>query len=275
MWVTPIPWKQFLYRPQFSKTVIEYYNGNLGAPNAAIISPNDSVSEEKKVGFKTQTELISGPKTTLSPDYLSTELVKASMTSKFKSIPPKINDGSYTLLFDIHDIDIKDHPLMTDEIRVAKECIDMISVLRERQKSGLVEFLDEKLTALKSAHMEFKLRSRELETKNDPNDTFSDGIYPAKPAASFYERHGDSAKNSLLEKERSNSEQNRNFLEDIRATRLLRDTEMQTNLILEFQILKKWESIKNMRTKQGFMSSNLKILVKTNETFHDRVISPL
>jgi hypothetical protein len=280
--VAPIPWKQFLSRPQNSKTVIEYYNstGSLGGKNlakivpAGIIATGNMEDEVKHVGFKPDMHLVSTrSRSTLSHDYLALDLVKASISSKFRSIPPKVNDGSYTLIFDIHSIDIKDHPLMTVEIRMAKECLDMAGVLKERQKSGIVEFLDKKLTALKGAYFDFKLSGVGVAKAAEPEDSFDDGIYPAKPATSFYARHVDTGKDEALEIETRRVEQNKEFLEDIRATRLLRDTEMQTNLILEFQILKRWESVKNMRRKQGFTSSDLKIMVKIIETFYDRDVA--
>lgn len=248
-----------------------------GDANPATIVPAEILEpehEEKKVGFKIdETALISRRKGASLPDgYLDTHLVKAHSMSKFKAIPPRVNDGTYTIVFDLHEIEIKDHPLMTQEQRISKECLDMINVLKERQRSGIVDFLDKKLTALKSAHMEFKLNNASIARAAEPE--IDDGVYPAKPAASFYERRGQTLQDEIIKEEMLKAEQNRDFLTDIRATRMLRDTEMQTNLILEFEILKKWESIKNIRNQQGFVSSNLKILVKTSEGNHEQVSCP-
>lgn len=46
---------------------------------------------------------------------------------------------------EIFDIEIMDHPLMTDEIRYQKEIIQLVKVLDERKKNDIVGFLSRKL----------------------------------------------------------------------------------------------------------------------------------
>lgn len=255
--VTSIPLNAFSNRPKNSITALEYLNSTVAQESV------DEIPQEpgdRYVKFKPEVE----PNQYKDEIDVSVELKKAGRVTKYKEI-----DGasSYKLLLDIHSVNLKDHPYMTEEIRLSKECMEMIHVLRERQKSGIVSFLDRKLTALKNAHMDFKMRNAVIE---ESKQNLNDGIYPAKPDASYYTRHESEERKAAMN-ESEIQQTNRNFLEDIRATRILRDTETQTDLVLEFSILKKWERIKHLRVKQGYTTGTLKVMVKAIPNAYDEV----
>ena len=61
------------------------------------------------------------------------------------------------------------------------------------------------------------------------------------------------------------------LLGEIHSTRIQRDAEMQTDRILEFQILKVWERIKQIREAQGFISTPIKLTVKAKKVSYEDV----
>ncbi|KAJ3083127.1 Coiled-coil and C2 domain-containing protein 2A, partial [Quaeritorhiza haematococci] len=186
------------------------------------------------------------------------QLTKASVLSNRKSISDSPT-GSYQLVFDLRGLGFSEHPLMTEEIRVAKEAEGYVKLLNERRKIGVVEFLTTKLKALKDAHTQF-----EAEYNKSQRECTS--TTPTTPSTSVYVEFQQKQKSLIEARERREKEKRLlEYLEEIRATRLLRDTEMQTDRILEFRILKLWTVIKNLRNDQGFVSSDLRILVKNDE----------
>ncbi len=166
---------------------------------------------------------------------ITLERRKPLQSTSYKTISDN-DEGTYTMLIELHDVDIMDHPLMTEEQRVAKDIEQMIEVLVERQRSGIVDFLSRKIKALKLSYEDFKKNmmsplapaAETIDASSGANNgthPTSDGIFPAKPAhASFYSRHTNSRKTMHDEADRENEiqEKRRIFMEEIRATRLLR-----------------------------------------------------
>lgn len=243
MLCNPIPWKQFVVRQPRSQTVSD--NFERGRRSAA---DNSSKGLELMTNKK-QHDIVGSSKETISVGLLQStpqasfekgdceitlERRKPLQSTSYKTISDN-DEGTYTMLVELHDVDIMDHPLMTEEQRIAKDIEQMIEVLVERQRSGIVDFLSRKIKALKLSYDDFKktmiiqlapaAETGESSPANTQNNNPSDGIFPAKPAhASFYSRHYNSKKNIHDEADREIEiqERRRVFMEEIRATRLLR-----------------------------------------------------
>ncbi|KAJ3221081.1 Coiled-coil and C2 domain-containing protein 2A [Clydaea vesicula] len=272
--LTPVPWKQIIERPIYSSIFKEYISKNASANVFTNIHSQEDENSSSILQY--QQNYLDATEYYLEnisdESLIELQLTKADLSSKYKPIVKENKKSSFTLILKLFDIDIKDHPLMTEEIRIAKELKDMNDVLKEREKSGIVKFLDRKLKALKLAYKEFLIQNQTPIAKaaeSNFNDT--DKIYPAKPTnVSFYNRNRTHSEfNDEYEKLKNISDQKRTYLEDIRATRLLRDTELQTDRILEYQILKKWDQIKHERVSQGFVSSSLKLMIQTTATVYE------
>jgi hypothetical protein len=156
-------------------------------------------------------------------DAMALVLKKALPSTPFRPITDN-PDGSYLLVMTLGSLVIEEHPLLTEECKLMRRIEDWITLLRARRKSDVVGFLSHKLESLKAAYQEYMERSAHLSKPEVAAAAEHDGIYPAKPhSQSFYARH--IAKREEAEKERmklDHEDRRREFLEDIRATRLLR-----------------------------------------------------
>jgi hypothetical protein len=72
------------------------------------------------------------------------ELIKAFKKSSFRRVMDS-PDGTYELMMYLDNLCITDHPLTTNEFRLAKELEKMVANWTQRRKSKLVEFLSIKL----------------------------------------------------------------------------------------------------------------------------------
>ena len=263
--VVNIPWKHHINRPKYSDTVKTYLKSlqSIAQENANF----DELKAVRNNQVSPITEQSNNPPIAVveeqDEEHLQLVLTNALISSKFKKISLDNGQQSYRLIIELKDINIKDHHLMIPEIRLAKECVDLLSILHQRQKSGIISFLDKKLAALKRAHAEFKSSIKSIALSAEPRPEI-DVLKPA--SVSFYQRHSKIQEfNAARLRENAEKLRNREFLDDIRATRLLRDMEIQTDLILEFQILRAWDLIKHHRISQGFVSSMLTVRIRTNE----------
>ncbi|KAJ1546431.1 Coiled-coil and C2 domain-containing protein 2A, partial [Nowakowskiella sp. JEL0078] len=179
--------------------------------------------------------------------------------------------GTYTLVFDVIGVVFEDHRLMLDEARVAKELGEVVEVIEERRRVGVVDFLSEKLKVgqcftLKNSYSDYLKNYPDKIDIVDSASGDTDGIYVAKPVTR-YTLEKDLEKVKENEKNRKNNEEFRKkaYREDIRNTRLLRvrDTERQMDRLLEFKALQTWERLKIIRSEQGFVSTNIRLIIRT------------
>ena len=70
--------------------------------------------------------------------------VKVSNYRKVMDSP----DGSYTLLLQLHSLRILDHPLITNEFRIAKNIESLMDIWNERKRIKIVKYLTNKLEVL-------------------------------------------------------------------------------------------------------------------------------
>ncbi|KAJ3074753.1 Coiled-coil and C2 domain-containing protein 2A [Podochytrium sp. JEL0797] len=200
-------------------------------------------------------------------DNMGLVLRKPHTTTPFCQITDT-QDGYYSLVFSLGCVAFTQHPLMTEECKLAKEVEEWIYQLRARKKTDLVGFLSRKLEALKIAFMEYTERTERILASSSmakvATDDERDGIYPAKPTHSkYYETNVIPREEEEKERIRQNHiEKQREFREDIRSTRLLRDAEAYTNRLLEFKILQAWERIKKLRKKTNCVTSSLRVLIR-------------
>ncbi|KAJ3015756.1 UNVERIFIED_CONTAM: Coiled-coil and C2 domain-containing protein 2A [Siphonaria sp. JEL0065] len=182
------------------------------------------------------------------------------------------SDGYYTLVFSLGRLEFTEHPLLTEECKLAKEVEDWIFTLRARKKIDLVGFLTRKLEALKQAYTDYIDRTERILNSTHTilplvEEEGGGGIYPAKPTSSkYYETHVLPREEEEKERIRlQDSEKRREFREDIRSTRLLRDAEAHTNRLLEFKILQSWERIKKLRKRNSLISSSLRVMIRARQ----------
>ncbi|KAI8925641.1 hypothetical protein BC831DRAFT_263275 [Entophlyctis helioformis] len=194
--------------------------------------------------------------------------------------------ASYVLAIDLVGLDFHDHPLMTEELRLSNTIVDLVALIRDRQRTNLVGFLGAKLEALRAEYDEFKRTSPfsdQIALSAEPEAIETDaqaatrdtGIYTARPAPQrsvVIARIQGAEQKERARLARLNDEATRfAFLQDIRATRLLRDAEAQTDRLLEFRILKAWDHLKRCRAVNGFSATtvNLKIILRSTVPLDD------
>ena len=148
--VTYIPWKYSRNRPSYSKTVQAHIDRDL----QEVLAKSSSI-------VTNQVKDLSSSPNGYEDDIIELERRKPQLSSAFKKIQEN-SDGTYTIVMEIFDIEIMDHPLMTDEIRYQKEIIQLVKVLDERKKNDIVGFLSRKLevTTQKVLIYEFEFLNR-------------------------------------------------------------------------------------------------------------------
>ncbi|KAJ1342536.1 hypothetical protein BSLG_002854 [Batrachochytrium salamandrivorans] len=194
-------------------------------------------------------------------------------------------NSTYLLTVDLVSVRFQDHPLMSLEQRLAGSIVEILNTMRERKRANLVDFLTVKIEVLCKEYDEFILsspfsdsisRSAEIPVDHPslPNmphsvqKTESEGVSSAQKFQGVVL----SRLHELEKKERAriaqiNDESIRfRFLQDIQATRLLRDTEAQTDRLLEFKILKAWQDLKQLRNNSRFSSTNLNLKIIIRNT---------
>jgi hypothetical protein len=168
-------------------------------------------------------------------------------------------DVSRLLVVDIVGLSLNLHPLMLPEQKLSLNLKKMMHLLGERKRTNIVWFLNEKLISLKSDCAEKVERFQKL---------------PKEDSSNQLSRRRSSLKKVTLNRPKKSSEVDEmeriayQSLLDIQANRLLRDTEAQTDRLLEFKIVKIWEDIKKIRLDQGFQSTatKLSIHIKNNKS---------
>ncbi|KAJ3050351.1 Coiled-coil and C2 domain-containing protein 2A [Rhizophlyctis rosea] len=173
--------------------------------------------------------------------------------------------GTYYLLLDLRNLQIDSHPLMNQEASLTRDIESLVSSLKQRKQARIVEYLDGKVEALRAAYLDY-VRAHPLKSLGKEEEDKGDGIYDAKPVHGYYAKL---AERDRVRREREGFEveaTRRAYLEDIRATRLLRDTESQHDLLLEFKILKLWETLKALRSTNQVTTTPLKLLIISSKS---------
>ncbi|KAH6578132.1 hypothetical protein BASA62_000424 [Batrachochytrium salamandrivorans] len=167
-------------------------------------------------------------------------------------------NSTYLLTVDLVSVRFQDHPLMSLEQRLAGSIVEILNTMRELPFSDSI-----------SRSAEIPVDHPSL--PNMPHSvqkTESGGVSSAQKFQGVVL----SRLHELEKKERAriaqiNDESIRfRFLQDIQATRLLRDTEAQTDRLLEFKILKAWQDLKQLRSNSKFLSTNLNLKIIIRNT---------
>ncbi|KAJ3198266.1 Coiled-coil and C2 domain-containing protein 2A, partial [Entophlyctis luteolus] len=244
-------------------------------PVAQGASPIDSTSNLSRSSLTLrglETEDIQMENENIFTDNMALVLRKASYVTSSSLITDSSN-GMYTLVFSLGCIVFNDHPLISEECRLAKDVEEWIYVLRARRKADIVGYLTKKLETLKIAYNEYVERTEKY--LNSGNSSSNIGqlagidqeIYPAKPVASKYH---EKAIVPRLEEERermvlADAGKRKEFRDEIRSTRLLRDSEAHRNRLLEFKILQAWEKIKKIRKDTGMITSSIRVTIRARQ----------
>ncbi|KAK5665703.1 hypothetical protein QVD99_007347 [Batrachochytrium dendrobatidis] len=199
--------------------------------------------------------------------------------------------AEYLLIVDLVSLKFHEHPLMSEELRLSNEIMNIICIMRERKSANIVEFLTSKLKVLCNEYDEFKLTSpfsdliaRSAETSNiEKHDQKNQSYYDSDNLQTSLSQSN--SKDMILSRLRGKGQKEQvrkarihdetvryNLLQDIQATRLLRDAEAQTDRLLEFRILKTWQDLKHLRATNNFSSTplSLKIVVRSTIAHQDK-----
>ncbi|KAI8816396.1 uncharacterized protein EV422DRAFT_545881 [Fimicolochytrium jonesii] len=183
-----------------------------------------------------------------TPDLLilRTPLTKPSTYTPITHTP----SGTYLLVLDLCAIEFRDHPLMTEEMALARSVENGVRELNGRRKRGVVETLSRQLGAAREAWREWVVAHPE---------------YDNTAAADGNENHPRSKGRKQMLKVQRDLHARRVLLEKVRAVRLLRDAETQTEREVEFRVLREWQRLGEVRAKQGFVGSAVMVGVKAVE----------
>jgi hypothetical protein len=77
-------------------------------------------------------------------EYSLLERVAPTKVSNFRKVMDSA-DGSYTLLVQLDSLKILDHPLVTNEFRIAKNIENLMDVWKERKRIKIVQYLTNRL----------------------------------------------------------------------------------------------------------------------------------
>ncbi|TPX58276.1 hypothetical protein PhCBS80983_g03247 [Powellomyces hirtus] len=155
----------------------------------------------------------------------------------------KSGRSTYLLVFDIDALSLMDHPWMSQEMRLALQLEDRVAILRERQRQQVVQGLKTQFEVARDAYVDFKVRH--------PLPTLVSLDVNTLQSAGEITR----ALNERQER-----------IRELHVLRQLRNTEAQTDRLLEFKILQDWDRIRHLRDTQGHAATSLTLLIEAAES---------
>ncbi|KAI8912604.1 hypothetical protein EDD86DRAFT_245490 [Gorgonomyces haynaldii] len=181
-----------------------------------------------------------------------------------KPIPSKKSafqwDTDSRLIIDLVSLVFTEHPLMTAEQKLGLKIKEWVDAAHHRQRKNMAHFLEAKLESLKQS---YELAKQELAKIRQDADRESP-MYEGYKAAMFQ------AKVELLMLE--NETKRYQILKEMQATRILRDTESQTDRALEFKIVKAWEDLKTLRQRTGFVSIPGRLIINAKTVRKEKLV---
>ncbi|KAJ1552998.1 hypothetical protein HK405_009282, partial [Cladochytrium tenue] len=200
---------------------------------------------------------------------------KAAPATRFREIADTASGvgaggvSEYTLVFCLGLLEIDAHPLLNEEIKLARDVESWLRELRIRKAGDAAAFLTRKLASLKRSYVDFVARSsRVLATLaagagKESLDRTKLPV-PERTPTSAYFRETSAARQAMWQEKarREYEEKRRHFMNEIRTTRLQRDAEEQALLVLEYRILEAWDRIKRIRHASKAAATPLRVLVR-------------
>ena len=177
---------------------------------------------------------------------------------------------SYLLVINLVKIQFDDHPLLCEEIALAKTLVELTKTIQERRRVNAFEYLSLKLEALRGAYEEFIRTSpfsNLLARSAEPDSAVKD-IRPKRTRAKsvlLTKLHEQDQREKMRVSLLKDEMKRLSYLEDICATRMLRDTEGQTDRILEYRAIKTWDAIKKLRASNGFSSTRISLKIRVDD----------
>ena len=102
----------------------------------------------KQIDVPAETD-IEAPKS--SEMILNTELRKPFRISSYRKVMDS-PDGTYHLMMELASLQITDHPLISEEFKVAKNLESLMELWNSRRKSKIIDFLNNKLRVNDTFH---------------------------------------------------------------------------------------------------------------------------
>lgn len=163
----------------------------------------------------------------------------------------------YLMIVELSSIIFKKHSLFHQELSLCQQLSGYLESFEARKQSALVWSLQEKIWAMRVEISESYTKLQKLYQSNEQDDHTKEDVirFQAKRRMTVL----DSSMGNDLKKLESELIQ---LLKELSDLRQLRDAEAQTDLMLEFNIVKTWESIKQLRSTQGYQSTGYKLTIK-------------
>lgn len=80
------------------------------------------------------------------------------------STQPSAGKNIYRLVFNLHELEFLEHPLMIEETRAAKQLQSLVQMHNSRIKGNIAAYWESKLSALQVAYREFKIKYPDAES---------------------------------------------------------------------------------------------------------------
>lgn len=181
-------------------------------------------------------------------------------------VPAKLNSTPNTsisalLIVELSGMTLESHPIKLEEHSLSSSIEQLVELIQSRNRSMIVPFLTSKVTSLEQSYSELKEKYNALKDASsfdNLNLTRTASSNPKTPRMRFL-NDVDLKKNSRVLETKATLLR---LLKEIQSARQLRDTETQTNRILEYRVVKNWDQLKTIRRDQGFISTCLKLVIK-------------
>ncbi|KAI8896326.1 hypothetical protein BC833DRAFT_104494 [Globomyces pollinis-pini] len=175
------------------------------------------------------------------------------------------SNKSFQLVIDLVGLQLLNHPLILEEIQLVTQLQHLTKTIQERKRSKIVTYLTSKIETLRLEYLE-KLSDLE-QLSNESIEQTSENFQSESPLAATKRSQVrlKSLKIKNGQKKLDSEQELIQLLTNLQATRLLRDSESQTDRLLDFQVVKCWEEIKQTRIKQCFTSTGIKLSIKSKK----------
>ncbi|KAL7746563.1 hypothetical protein RI367_008090 [Sorochytrium milnesiophthora] len=168
----------------------------------------------------------------------------------------------------LHSVAFYAHPLMDQETRLLCDLRRLVGLLMERQERETVQHLTSKILAKRAEYHTRKQRYLEsISFKPERESPIRRKMHKTTPQpVGVYQLQQLKFQNEEIRLKRLEmARELRAWLIDLRALRLLRDTEAHIERVLEWRILNIYEELKALRAAQGYQSSGAKLAVMREE----------
>ena len=175
---------------------------------------------------------------------------------------------SFQLVFTFHSLAFAEHPLMTEEIRIAKSIQEMVQKVQQRQRAKHLQYLEGKVMAMQESYFSFK------EKYPNPDEYMKRA--PAKKGVESFLISNAVAPSPAETSKLDYFTESKRLLNKIRDAKQEFETESRNDRALEWKLLKLWDTLKQIRNTQKFTSSSFRLIIQqiasqSQTEYHEKV----